>query len=95
MALPIIGGVFSEILVVAALAIVIFVIWKSGKFILKLIFGIIANTVLGLIALFVASNFFGLSILSVNYLSVLISIAIFGLPGLGTIILLKLLGVVI
>ena len=68
-----------------------YLIFKIGKVLLKLVIGIIANSILGIIAIVLADYFLNLGI-SLS-LKLLIPIAIFGLPGVGTIVLLKLLGV--
>ena len=85
------GSLVSEIILVALIALVIFVIFKLGRLILKVVFGIIANSILGIIAIVLADYFLNLGI-SLS-LKLIIPIAIFGLPGVGTIVLLKMLGV--
>ena len=85
------GAVIGEVLLILAIALVIYLIFKIGKVLLKLVIGIIANSILGIIAIVLADYFLNLGInLS---LKLIIPIAIFGLPGVGTIVLLKLLGV--
>jgi riboflavin transporter FmnP len=86
-------GIVSEIIIIAIIAAVIFIILKLGKALFKLVFGIIINSVLGVIVLLLFNYFFALGI--VISLGLIIPIAIFGLPAAGTVILLKLLGVVL
>ena len=85
------GAVISEVLLILAIALVIYLIFKIGKVLFKLVIGIIANSILGIIAIVLADYFLNLGI-SLS-LKLIIPIAIFGLPGVGTIVLLKLLGV--
>ncbi len=85
------GGLISEIILFALIAIVLFIIFKVGKAILKLIFGIIANSILGIISIYLLDYFFGLGIPIALY--TLLPTAIFGLPAVGTFVILKLLGV--
>lgn len=92
MALPIFGtGLISEAIVIAIIALVLFVILKLGKTILKLVFGIIINSVVGLMLLLLLNGLFGFG-LAIS-LGLLVPVAIFGLPATGTIVLLKLLNV--
>jgi hypothetical protein len=85
------GGLISEIILFALIAIVLFIIFKVGKAILKLIFGIIANSILGIISIYLLDYFFGLGVPIALY--TLLPTAIFGLPAVGTFVILKLLGV--
>ena len=50
--LPVGNTLLSEVILVIMIAIVLFIIFKLGKSILKIIFGIIANSILGIIAIF-------------------------------------------
>jgi SigmaK-factor processing regulatory protein BofA len=84
-------ALLPEIAVVIGLAVVIFIVWKLGKFILRLIFGIITNTILGFIVLFIANTFFLSTAIPLS-LSIMLAVALFGLPGVGAIILLHVLG---
>jgi len=84
------SSLFSELLVIGAIALVVFIVFKLGKFILKLVFGVITNSILGLVVFFITNTFFGLGIPVT--LPILLATALFGLPGIGTIIILKLLG---
>lgn len=84
------GALFSEIILFVLIAIVLFIIFKVGKTILKLIFGIIANSILGILSIYLLDYFFGLGIPLALY--TLVPTAIFGLPAVGTFVILKLLG---
>ncbi|MEM3827550.1 MAG: hypothetical protein QXR58_03050, partial [Candidatus Micrarchaeaceae archaeon] len=52
----------SEIILFLLIAVVLFVIFKVGKSILKLLFGIIANSILGLVSIFVLDSVLGMGI---------------------------------
>jgi hypothetical protein len=82
-----IGSVASELVVIAAILLVLFVVLKLGK----LLLGLILNSVLGLIAIYLVNVIFGLGI--VYNLLTLIVVAIFGLPAVAVIIVLKLIGI--
>ncbi len=69
---------------------VVYIILKIGKRLLKWVFGIIINSILGFIAIFALNALFGLAI--PFSLPVFIATALFGLPGVGTIVILKLAG---
>lgn len=93
-AIPVISStLISEIIIVAIIAIVIFVIFKMGKTILKLIFGIITNSILGLIALYLLNYLFSLGI--PIHIYTLIVVGLFGLPAVGTLVILKFFGALI
>ncbi len=81
----------GEIILIALIAVVIFVIFKLGKGLMKLLFGIIANSILGLIAIFALNYFFSFQIPITLY--TLIPTALFGLPAVGTFVILKFFGI--
>ncbi|MGC8652286.1 MAG: pro-sigmaK processing inhibitor BofA family protein [Candidatus Micrarchaeia archaeon] len=87
------GAFASEIILVLAIALVVFVIFKIGKLLLRIIFGIIANSVLGIIAIFALNYLFALSI--PIGLPEIAATAIFGLPAVGTMVILRLFGLAI
>ena len=87
MAIAIFGTALSGIWLIIAVALSIFIVWKAGKLVLKIIFGVISNTILGFVTLFLANTFFGIAI--PFSLPVIVSTAIFGLGGVGTIIILQ------
>ena len=84
------GPLVSELIIVVLIASVLFVVMKVGKGLLKLVIGIIMNSVLGIIGIYLLNMFLGLSI-TLN-LSILAPIVVFGLPAVGTIFLLKIFG---
>ncbi len=90
-ALPVTNTVIGEIILIALIGIVLFVIFKLGKGLLKLLFGIITNSILGLIAIFALNYFFNFGIPIQLY--TLIPTALFGLPAVGTFVILKFFGV--
>ncbi len=83
----VLGPLVSEIIIIAAILLVLFVIFKFGNIIL----GLILNSVLGLIAIYLVNVFFNLGI-AYNLIT-LIVVAIFGLPVVAIIIILKLIGI--
>ncbi|MGC8647626.1 MAG: hypothetical protein ACP5SA_02270 [Candidatus Micrarchaeia archaeon] len=85
------SSIASEIILVLAIALVLFIVFKIGKLLLKIIFGIIANSILGVIAIYTLNYFFALGIPLA--LPEIIASALFGLPAVGTIVILKLFGV--
>ena len=87
MAAVIIGPFLSEILVIVAILLVVFIIFKLGK----LILGLIVNSILGLIAIFAVNSIFNLGIVY-NWITIIV-VAIFGLPAVAIIIILKLIGI--
>jgi hypothetical protein len=82
-----IGSLLSELLIIAAILVVLYVILKLGK----LIIGLILNSILGIVAIFLVNSIFSLGI-AINLLTIIL-LAIFGLPAAGLIIVLKLLGI--
>ena len=81
------GPVVSEIILIMAILIVLFIILKLGK----LILGLILNSILGLLAIFAVNSLFNLGI-AYNILTIIV-VAITGIPGAAVIILLKLIGI--
>lgn len=89
-ALPSTSTLIGEIILIALIAVVLFIVFTIGKTILKLIFGILANSILGLIAIFALNYFFNLGI--PIHLYTLIPTALFGLPAVGTFVILRFFG---
>ncbi len=83
----------SELIVIMLIVLVLFIIFKIGKLILKLIFGIITNAILGLISIFALNYFFNLGI-PIKIATLLIC-ALFGLPGVGSLIILRLFNMIV
>ncbi len=83
----ILGPVVSEVIVIAAILLVLFVILKLGNVIL----GLILNSILGLIAIYLVNSLFNLGI-AYNLITIIV-VAIFGLPAVAVIIILRLVGI--
>ena len=81
------GPIASELVVIAAILLVLYIILKLGK----VIIGLILNSILGLIAIYLVNTIFSLGI--VYKLLTIIVVAIFGLPAVAVIIILKLIGI--
>jgi hypothetical protein len=90
-ALPATNTILGEVILIVLIGIVLFVIFKLGKGLLKILFGIIANSVLGLAAIFALNYFLNFQI--PIHLYTLIPTALFGLPAVGTIVIMKFFGV--
>ncbi len=84
-------GILSEILIIILIFVVIFIVFKLGGLILRAISGLIINSLLGLITIFVLNTYFGLGI--VMSLLLWIIVAIFGLLAVFVMVILRLLGV--
>ncbi len=82
------ANIIVELIIIALIGIVIFLIFKFGKSLFKLIFGLIANSILGLIAILILDYIFNFKIPLI--LPIIISTALFGLPAVGTFIILRL-----
>ncbi|MGD0728757.1 MAG: pro-sigmaK processing inhibitor BofA family protein [Candidatus Micrarchaeaceae archaeon] len=82
-----IGSAVSELIIIAAILLVLFIILKLGKFLI----GLILNSILGLIAIYLVNTLFSLGIVY-NLLTIIV-VAIFGLPAVAIIIILKLIGI--
>lgn len=89
-AIPPVNTFIGEIILVALIGIVLFIVFKIGKSILKLIFGIIINSILGIIAIFALNYLFKIGI--PLGLATLIPTALFGLPAVGTFVILRFFG---
>ncbi len=90
MALPSMMSLVAYAIVALVILGLIYFILKIGKGILKWVFGIVINSILGFIAIFALNYFFGIAIPLV--LPVIIATAIFGLPAVGTMAILKAMG---
>ncbi len=82
-----VGELVAELLLIAAIALVLFIVFKFRNFIL----GIILNSILGLIAIWLANSFFMLGI-TYDWITWIV-VAVFGLPAVAIIIILKLIGI--
>ncbi len=90
MALPSMMSLVAYAIVALVILGLIYFILKIGKGILKWVFGIVINSILGFIAIFALNYFFGIAIPLA--LPVIIATAIFGLPAVGTMAILKAMG---
>ncbi len=81
------GPVASEIVVIAVILLILFIILKLGRVIL----GLVLNSILGLIAFYLVNTLFNLGIVY-NLLTIIV-VAIFGLPAVAIVIVLKLIGI--
>ncbi len=82
----------SYVILAAIALVILYIIFRIGRSIGKVIFGIIMNTVLGFAALFVLNYWLAISIPFT--LPVIVVTALFGLPAVGTILILKLSGAI-
>jgi hypothetical protein len=90
----VLGSLGGEILVLVAIVLLLWVIYKLGKSLVKVILGIIVNSVLGVGVIFLVDGLFNLAI-PLGQIYILVPLAIFGLPAAGTFIILRLCGVVL
>ena len=86
--LPSLGGsIASEVVLVIAIIAVLFLIFRMGK----LVLGLVINSVLGIIAMFVLDAIFQIGI-PINLVTV-ITTALFGLPAVAIMVLFRLGGI--
>ncbi|MDE1824125.1 MAG: pro-sigmaK processing inhibitor BofA family protein [Candidatus Micrarchaeota archaeon] len=81
------SAIMSELLLLIGVFLVIYIIFKLGRFII----GVLANIILGFISIVVLNGLFGIGI--PWDLIVIIITALLGLPGVALIVILKLLGI--
>lgn len=84
------GGVVSEIISIALIFLVVYLVFKLGGKLLHVITGLVINSVLGLISIYLLNMWFALGI--TYSLLVIVGVAIFGLPAVMVIVILRLLG---
>lgn len=82
-----INGILAEILLIIGIFLVLYIIFKLGRFVL----GLIINVILGFIAILVINSIFGLGI-PWDLINIIIT-ALLGLPGVALIVILKLIGI--
>jgi hypothetical protein len=87
-ALASLGG---EAIVIAAIALLLYLVYKIGKSMLKMILGIVINSILGVVVVYLVDMFLNVGIPLKLY--TLIPLALFGLPAAGTLIILRFFGV--
>lgn len=85
------GTIGGEALVIVAIVVLLWIVYKIGKSLLKIILGIIINSALGVGVVYACDIFLNLSIPIKVY--TLIPLALFGLPSAGTLIILRFFGV--
>lgn len=87
------GAVGGEIVVIIAIAVLLYIVYKIGKSLIKIILGIVINSVLGVGVVYLVDIFFNIGIPLKVY--TLVPLALFGLPAAGTMIILRLFSVVL
>ena len=85
----VLGTIASAVVLLVLIAAIVGIIFFLGR----MLAGLVVNSILGLIAIFAVGVLFGISI-TINVIT-LIVVAIFGLPAVLIIILLKLIGIAI
>lgn len=90
--IPPLSALGGYILLAILAVVLIYIILILGRSLVKFIIGLIVNTVLGVIALLLLDFVFSFGIPLT--LPILAATALFGLPGVGAIALLKLLGAI-
>ena len=80
-----------ELAIIVIIGILLFLIFRVGKSLLKLLFGLIINSILGLIAIFAVDYIFKMQI--PIKIPILVATMIFGLPAVGTFVILRLFGI--
>jgi len=83
------SAILSEILIIIGIFLVLYIIFRLGKFII----GLIVNVILGFIAIFVLDAVFNLAI-PFDWIVIIIT-ALLGLPGVAIVVILKLLGITV
>ncbi len=86
------GGIAGEAVLLALIVAVLLGVFLIGRFLLRIVSGLIINAILGVVSLFALNALFGIGI-TITPLIVLAA-AIFGLPGMVVIIILHFLGIV-
>ena len=86
------GGLASEAVLFALIVAVLLGVFLIGRFLLRIVSGLIINGILGVISLFALNALFGIGI-TITPL-IILAAAIFGLPGMVVIIILHFLGIV-
>ena len=81
------GSIVSELILAALIAVVLFIIFKLGK----LLVGIIVNSIVGLIAIVLLDYVFNIGI-PIAWVT-MIPTALFGLPAVAVLVILRLFGI--
>ncbi len=82
------GSIVAELLIAVAIVAIVFIVFSLGR----LLIGLLANSILGLISIYLLNSIFGLGI---PYTwPIIIATAIFGLPAVFVLVILKLGGLI-
>ncbi|MFI5412680.1 MAG: pro-sigmaK processing inhibitor BofA family protein [Candidatus Micrarchaeales archaeon] len=81
------GGILSAIVLLVLIAVVVGVIYIFGR----LLAGLVVNSILGLISIFAVNVIFGLGI-GITVITIIL-VAIFGVPAVLVIVILKMIGI--
>ena len=84
------GSLASIALPIVIILIVLFVLFKTGRFVLKYVLGVIVNSILGFVAIYLLDAVFSIGIPFTW--PIIIATALFGLPAVGTMVILHVLG---
>lgn len=87
---PFLNSVLSIGLVIIGIVLVVLIITMIGRILLRLVVGLVMNSILGFVALFLISWLFGITLAYST--AEIVAVIIFGLPAVGTMLLLKLVG---
>ncbi len=85
------SNISIELAIIVIIGILLFLLFKVGKSLLKLLLGLIINSILGLIAIFAIDYIFKMQI--PIKIPILLATMIFGLPAVGTFVILRLFGI--
>lgn len=84
------SGLVSIALPIVIILIVLFILFKLGRFVLKYVLGVIVNSILGFISIFLLNSLFNIGIPFTW--PIIIATALFGLPAVGTMAILHVIG---
>ncbi len=85
------ASIISEIIIVALALFVLFFVFSIGRSLVRLLMGLIVNAILGLASLFLLNTFLNVGI-PLNTPEIIASV-IFGLPAVGTMLILRIAGI--
>ena len=85
------NAVMSELTLIALIGVVLFLVFIVGKTIFKFIIGIVLNSLLGVISLYILDAVFKMNIPIKIY--TIAAATVFGLPAVGTFVILRLFGI--
>ena len=90
MSLTLVTAFLSELLIIAEIVVLFFFISRIGKFLVRILFTFLLNAILGIASVLALNSALGIGI--AFGAPVLLSSVLFGLPAVGTMIILKLAG---